>query len=278
MMQGSAPSGAVKIRELGKVYDPYGIAVPAITSTSLDISPGEFCVLVGPSGCGKSTLLNCIAGFDHPTSGTIEMDGEVIASASKRPKPGPDRVVVFQHGALLPWRTVMWNACCGPVLQGKSSWDAAEKRAREMLARVGLEGIGREYPGRLSGGQKRRVEIVRALMCDPSLLLFDEPFRALDALTKSVVQEYLAFLLHENPKSCLFITHDLEEAIFLGDRVLVMTTRPGQIKIELRVDLPRPRTWKVLTDPKFVGYEKKLSAAVHEEAKKAFEAGERELA
>jgi NitT/TauT family transport system ATP-binding protein len=244
----------------------------------MNIEPGEFCVIVGPSGCGKSTLLNCIAGFDHPTSGSIEMDGKLIASRDRVPTPGPDRVVVFQHGALLPWRTVMWNACCGPVLQGKMSQQDAERRAAQMLANVGLQGFSSEYPARLSGGQKRRVEIVRALMCEPSLLLFDEPFRALDALTKSVVQEYLTVLLHENPKSCFFITHDLEEAIFLGDRVIVMTTRPGVIKAELKIDLPRPRSWSILTDKRFVEYERQLSAAVHEEARKAFAAGERELA
>lgn len=270
--------GALSITNAGKIYDPQGIHVVAVDDVSLEIGAGEFFVLVGPSGCGKTTLLNSVAGFDQLTSGQIAMDGNVIASPGKRLRPGPDRMVVFQHGALFPWKTVLWNIVCGPVQQGRMSEREASVQAREFLARVGLHGIEDQYPDSLSGGQKRRVEIVRALMNDPKVLLLDEPFRALDALTKSVVQEHLLELFDFTPKTVFFITHDLEEAIFLGDRVAIMTTRPGRIKTTFKVDLPRPRDYRILTSPEFLELKAKLGVAIHEEAKKAFEAGERELA
>ena len=162
-----------------------------IDDVSFETKPGEFCVVVGPSGCGKTTLLNSIAGFDQLTAGEIRLDGELLSSPGKQLLPGADRMVVFQHGALFPWKTVLWNVTCGPIQQGKMSRQAMPRcQARELLSRVGLKGIEDQFPGSLSGGMKRRVEIVRALMNDPKVLLLDEPFRALDALTKSVVQEF----------------------------------------------------------------------------------------
>ena len=270
--------GALSIRDAGKIYDPEGIHVVALEDVSLEVGAGEFCVVVGPSGCGKTTLLNAIAGFDQLTNGEVWMDGRLLASPGQKLKPGPDRMVVFQQGALFPWKSVLWNVTCGPVKQGRANIGEATDKAREFLARVGLQGIESQYPGALSGGQKRRVEIVRALMNDPSVLLLDEPFRALDALTKSVVQEHLLELFDFAPKTVFFITHDLEEAIFLGDRVTVMTTRPGRIKKIVTIDLPRPRDHRVLTSSRFLGLKAELGEAIHEEAIKAFEAGERELA
>jgi NitT/TauT family transport system ATP-binding protein len=187
-------------------------------------------------------------------------------------------MVVFQQGALFPWKTVLWNVTCGPIKQGKLGKKAAEGQARRLLARVGLTGIEDQYPGSLSGGMKRRVEIVRALMNDPKVLLLDEPFRALDALTKSVVQEFLLELFDEAPKTIFFITHDIEEAIFLGDTVVVMTTRPGRVLKMIAVDVDRPRDYRVLTSERFVQIEREVREAIHDEARKAFEAGERELA
>ncbi len=250
----------------------------AIDEVSLDITPGEFCVVVGPSGCGKTTLLNAIAGFDQLTAGTISMDGELLASPGKKLLPGPDRMVVFQHGALFPWKTVLWNTTAGPVKRGRMGAAGAADKARELMARVGLQGIDDQFPEALSGGQKRRVEIVRALMSDPKVLLLDEPFRALDALTKSVVQEHLLELYDFERKTIFFITHDLEEAIFLADRVAVMTTRPGRIKKIVEVDISRPRDHRVLTTERFLELKAELGRAIREEAKRAFEAGERELA
>lgn len=270
--------GSLSIRGAGKIYDPGGLHVVAMQDISVDIPAGTLCVVVGPSGCGKTTLLNAIAGFDNLTSGEIRLDDHVIASASTRLKPGPDRMVVFQSGALFPWKTVLWNVSCGPVRQGRLSYPEAQRQARELMREVGLSGIENQYPEQLSGGQKRRVEIVRALMNDPKILLLDEPFRALDALTKSVVQEFLLEVYDLAPKTVFFITHDLEEAIFLADIVVVMTTRPGTVKNVVRVDLPRPRDHRVLTEPRFLELFAELQQGIHEEARKAFEAGERELA
>jgi NitT/TauT family transport system ATP-binding protein len=271
-------NGALRIFQAEKTYDPGGANVCAVDGIDLDLKPGEFCAVVGPSGCGKTTLLNAIAGFDALTGGSIVLDDQVISSPMRSVAPNANRIVVFQNGALFPWRSVLWNVTCGPIMQGKNSAAAAKERAVELLGRVGLRGTEEKYPNELSGGQKRRVEIVRALMNDPAVLLLDEPFRALDALTKSVMQEYLNELLVQFPKTVFFITHDLEEALFLGDRVVVFTSRPARIKTHVEVDIPKPRTHEVLTSTRFLELKATLHAAIHEEAIHAFEAGERELA
>jgi NitT/TauT family transport system ATP-binding protein len=278
MATASPHGGALRIEHAGKTYDPDGEQVVALDDVSFATKPGEFCVVVGPSGCGKTTLLNAIAGFDQLTAGEIYLDDALLTSPGKQLLPGADRMVVFQHGALFPWKTVLWNVTCGPIQQGKMSRRDAGLQARELLARVGLRQIEDQYPGELSGGMKRRVEIVRALMNDPKVLLLDEPFRALDALTKSVVQEYLLELYDLAPKTVFFITHDVEEAIFLGDKVVVMTTRPGRVLKIVEVDIGRPRNYQLLTSPRFLALENEVRASIHDEARKAFEAGERELA
>lgn len=270
--------GGLSIRNARKIYGSARGEVLAVDGVSIDIAPHEFCAVVGPSGCGKTTLLNAIAGFDQLTDGAIQLDGQVIASADLTAKPNADRIVVFQNGALFPWRSVLWNITCGPIMQKKLDEKQASARARELLGRVGLSGVEDKFPGELSGGQRRRVEIVRALINDPKVLLLDEPFRALDALTKSVMQEYLMELLDQVPKTVFFITHDLEEAIFLADKVVVLTSRPARIKQVVEVDLPKPRTHAVLTSPRFLEVKAMLSGAIHEEAEKAFTAGEMELA
>jgi ABC-type nitrate/sulfonate/bicarbonate transport system ATPase subunit len=277
-MHGAVLSGTLSIRHAGKIYDPEGLNVIALDNVSFDIKAGEFCVVVGPSGCGKTTLLNSIAGFDQLTSGEIYLDSNLLASTTKAPLPGADRMVVFQQGALFPWKTVLWNVTCGPIQQGRANQSAAEHQARNLLSRVGLRGIENQYPGSLSGGMKRRVEIVRALINEPKVLLLDEPFRALDALTKSVVQEFLLELYDQIPKTIFFITHDIEEAIFLADRIVVMTTRPGRVLKTINVEIERPRDYRVLTSQRFLQLEREVREAIHDEARKAFEAGERELA
>lgn len=274
----SSNGGSLSIRNLGKVYDPGGAKVAALEDISVNIRAGEFCVFVGPSGCGKTTLLNAVAGFDAVTSGEIFLDDLLLSSPEHRPSPGSDRIVVFQNGSLFPWKTVLWNAVCGPVQQGRMKYAEAVTHAWDLLARVGLKGIEDQYPGELSGGMKRRVEIVRALINEPKVLLLDEPFRALDALTKSVVQEYLLELYDLVPKTVFFITHDVEEAVFLADTVIVMTTRPGKILKIIEVDIDRPRNHQVLTSGRFLAIENEIRVAIHDEARKAFEAGERELA
>ncbi len=270
--------GQISIRNAGKIYDPEGIHVVAVDGCTFDIQAGEFCVVVGPSGCGKTTLLNTVAGFDNLTSGEIYLDGKLVAAPDRPLKPGPDRIVVFQLGGLFPWKTVLDNVTYGPVVQGKMKKAAAEQTAVELMEKVGLKGIEYQYPAAISSGMRRRVEIVRALINAPKVLLLDEPFRALDALTKSVMHEYLLELYDMENKTIFFITHDLEEAIFLADKVVVMTTRPGRIKKTISVDLPRPRSYRLLASDVFLDLKQQAIDAVHEEAIKAFEAGERELA
>ena len=269
--------GAIRIEDVVKIYDPEGAAVMAVDHCTLDINAGEICMIVGPSGCGKTTLLNAVAGFHEITSGRILLDGEVLCS-TENPKaaPGSDRIVVFQNGALFPWKSNLENIAFGPVMQGKLSRAEANEKALNMMADAGLSGVEHNYPGEVSSGMRRRVEIVRALMNDPKVLLLDEPYRALDSLTKSVMHEALLEIYYKNRVTIFFITHDLEEAIFLGHKVAIMTTRPCRPKKILDVDIPHPRDYSVLTSRRFRELMEETNEAVHEEALKAFAAGEKE--
>jgi NitT/TauT family transport system ATP-binding protein len=273
----SATRGAIRIDDVVKIYDPAGAAVMAVDHCSLDIEAGEICMIVGPSGCGKTTLLNAIAGFHEISSGCITLDGEVLCSTAKpKAEPGSDRIVVFQNGALFPWKTNLENVAFGPLMQGKAGKAEVTERALSMMADAGLGGVEHNYPGEVSSGVRRRVEIVRALMNDPKVLLLDEPYRALDSLTKSVMHEALLEIYYKNKVTIFFITHDLEEAIFLGHKVAIMTTRPCKPKKVLTVDIPHPRDYSVLTSKRFRELMQETSEAVHEEALKAFQAGEKE--
>ena len=271
-------AGAIGIHGVSKVYDPDGINVLAVDNCTLDIAAGEFCVVVGPSGCGKTTLLNAVAGFHDISSGQITLDGRVICSPARTAEPGADRIVVFQNGALFPWMTVLDNVAYGPVVQGRLSSAEARSRGGDVLRELGLSGIGERYPAELSSGMRRRVEIARALINDPKVLLLDEPFRAMDALTKGVAQEFLLQAYDRVRKTVFFITHDLEEALFLADRVVIMTTRPCRVKKILNVDFERPRSFRIRASERYLELKTQVFEAVHEEATKAFEAGERELA
>lgn len=269
--------GTIKIDDVVKIYDPDGAAVMAVDHCSLDIAAGEICMIVGPSGCGKTTLLNAIAGFHEITSGRILLDGEVLCDATKpKAEPGSDRIVVFQNGALFPWKTNLENVAFGPVMQGILSGAEAREKALSMMADAGLAGVEHNYPGEISSGMRRRVEIVRALMNNPRVLLLDEPYRALDSLTKSVMHEALLEIYYRNKVTIFFITHDLEEAIFLGHKVAIMTTRPCRPKKVLDIDIPHPRDYSVLTSRRFRELIEETNEAVHEEALKAFAAGEKE--
>ena len=271
--------GGLSIRRAGKIYDPAGAAVVALEECTVEVAPREFAAIVGPSGCGKSTLLNIIAGFDRLTDGEILLDGAPFASRVLTPAPGPDRVVVFQNGALFPWMSVLENVIYGPTRQRVMTVDAARDKAREMLRRCGgLHVTADRFPTQLSSGMQRRVEIVRALMNEPAVLLLDEPFRAMDTVSKAAMHRHLLDVHALYPKTVLFITHDLEEAIYLADTVYVMTTRPGRIKRVLRVSLPRPRTGDMLASQAYLDMKRQVAADVHEEARQAFERGERELA
>ncbi len=236
-------------------------------------------MIVGPSGCGKTTLLNAIAGFHSVTTGEIYLDGEMLCGPEKPlAEQGADRIVVFQHGALFPWKTLVENVAYGPIVQGILSKKEANEKAESMLAEAGIGDMSQKYPGEVSSGMARRAEIVRALINDPKVLLLDEPYRAMDALTKSIMHEALLEVYDRTKVTIFFITHDLEEAIFLGDRVVVMTTRPAKTKKLVDVKIPRPRDYQILRSEHFRLVVNEAKDAVHEEAVKAFEAGERELA
>jgi NitT/TauT family transport system ATP-binding protein len=271
--------GGLSIRNVSKVYGSGNASFLAVDDCSIEIAPGELHVIVGPSGCGKTTLLNAIAGFHSISSGEICLDGALLCGSDQpQAAPGADRVVVFQNGALFPWKTILDNITYGPIIQKRMTKKEARDLARDKMASAGLSGLEDSYPGELSSGMARRVEIVRALVNDPKVLLFDEPFRGMDNLTKSIMHECLLEIYDQNQVTIFFITHDIEEAVFLGSCVSVMTTRPGRIKESIKVDIPRPRDYRVLTSGEFLGLIAQVVDAVHDEAQKAFEAGERELA
>jgi len=271
--------GSISIRGVTKVYDPGGVNVMAVDNCSLEIAAGEVCMIVGPSGCGKTTLLNAIAGFHSITEGEIYLDDEMLCGPSQPlASQGSDRIVVFQHGALFPWKTLLENVAYGPIVQKTMSKSEALEKAGHMLAEAGISDMANKFPGEVSSGMARRAEIVRALINDPKVLLLDEPYRAMDALTKSIMHESLLEVYDRTKVTIFFITHDLEEAIFLGDRVVVMTTRPAKTKTILNVNIPRPRDYQILSSEEFRLLVGEAKGAVQEEAVKAFEAGERELA
>jgi len=239
-----------------------GHPVTALDRISLEVDENEFSVIVGPSGCGKSSLLRLVAGLIQPTAGAIYLDGKLVT------KPGKDRGMVFQSYTLFPWLTVQDNLEFGLKIGGM----AAEERAavaRRFIAEVGLEGFERAYPKQLSGGMMQRVALARALANDPDILLMDEPFGALDSQTRSLMQELLLKIWEHSHKTVLFITHDIDEAIRLGDRVYVMTARPGRIKEEVAIDISRPRSVDVLTADEFIAITRRIMTLIREEAVRA---------
>ena len=271
--------GALSIKNVTKVYDPEGVNVLAVDDCSMEIAGGEVCMIVGPSGCGKTTLLNAIAGFHSVTEGSIHLDGELLCGPSKPlADQGADRMVVFQHGALFPWKTLQENVAYGPTVQKVLAPREAMDKASTMLAEAGLGSFLTKYPGEVSSGMARRAEIVRALINNPKVLLLDEPYRAMDALTKQIMHESLLETYDRTGVTIFFITHDLEEAIFLGDKVHIVTTRPCQLKKTVEVKIPRPRSYETQSSEAFRKLLEEVSDAVHEEAVKAFQAGEREMA
>jgi len=232
-----APAGAQLVRcaGIGHAYrSALGEETPALEHVDLAIAPGEFVCLLGPSGCGKTSLLNMIAGFVRPSQGTITVAGRPVVG------PSPDRGVVFQDYSLFPWLTVEGNVAFGPRMEGLP---AAERRAlaRRYLDLVGLAAAARRYPSELSGGMKQRVAIARALATSPDLLLMDEPFAALDAMTRAALQTQLLDIHAREGKTIIFVTHNIAEAIVLGTRIVVLTAHPGRIARDIAVDLPRPR-------------------------------------
>ncbi|OOG36497.1 ABC transporter ATP-binding protein [Polaromonas sp. A23] len=251
--------GHIEVRDLGIQFDTRGGTLDAVSEVSLHVNPGEFVSLIGPSGCGKSTLLNVVAGFLEPSSGQTLLDGRAIKG------PGSDRGVVFQQYSLFPWMTVRKNVEFGLKMQGLSA-NERETQARTLLGLAGLLSFENHYPDQLSGGMKQRVGIVRALATSPQVLLMDEPFGALDSQTRVVMQEILTNMWQRLRLSVLFITHDIDEAVFLSDRIYVMTARPGRIKSEMVVPLPRPRTPEMMSTPQFAAMAGSIRALIREES------------
>ena len=263
---GSAPQGRARIvaRGLRKVFLDISRQeeVAAIDNFDLEIGANEFLTILGPSGCGKSTLLNIIAGFDHPTDGEIRLDGKIIN------KPGPDRGVVFQEYALFPWLNAAQNIEFGLRERGVSK---AERtlRVQEQIASVGLRGFETRFPHELSGGMRQRVALARVLVNDPKILLMDEPFAALDAQTRTIMQNELLKVWSAERRTALFITHNIEEAVLLGDRVVVMTACPGRIKDIVPITLARPRD---VTSAEFNETRRYVSSLLESEVQAAFAA------
>jgi len=236
--------------------------VTALERITLDVADQEFAVIVGPSGCGKSSLLRLVAGLIEPSEGAITLDGTPVTG------PGRDRGMVFQSYTLFPWLTVAENVAFGLKIAGMPAAERA-RIVRHFISEVGLDGFEAAYPKQLSGGMMQRVALARALANDPAILLMDEPFGALDSQTRSLMQELLLELWQHAHKTVLFITHDIDEAILLGDRVHVMTARPGRIKERVEIDIARPRSVDTLTSPAFMALKRRIMALIHEEAVRA---------
>jgi NitT/TauT family transport system ATP-binding protein len=236
--------------------------VTALDGISIDVADQEFAVIVGPSGCGKTSLLRLVAGLIEPSAGSITLDGTAVTG------PGRDRGMVFQSYTLFPWLTVRDNIEFGLKIAGMAPAERT-RVARHFISEVGLEGFEAAYPKHLSGGMMQRVALARALANDPAILLMDEPFGSLDSQTRSLMQELLLTVWEHAHKTVLFITHDIDEAILLGDRVHVMTARPGRIKERIEVGIARPRSVDTLTSADFTAIKRRIMALIHEEAVRA---------
>jgi NitT/TauT family transport system ATP-binding protein len=260
----AAGKGHISVRNVDIVFDTRHGPHTAVEGAQLEIQPGEFICLLGPSGCGKSTLMNSVAGFVKATQGEILVDGQPIIG------PGPDRGMVFQQHSLFPWKTVKENVAFGPLMAGASGREA-DSVARTFLSLVGLSGYANAYPATLSGGMQQRVGIARALANYPCVLLMDEPFGALDAQTRSMMQENLLEIWSEFQNTVLFVTHDIDEAVFLSDRIVVMSASPGRIIADIRVKLERPRLQDLLTSPAFMAIKRECLELIREQTLHAFE-------
>jgi NitT/TauT family transport system ATP-binding protein len=257
--------GQTKLEAIGLRHEYYqprtGGRLLALDNVNLKVEDGEFVTIVGPSGCGKTTFINLADGLLKPTAGKLSIDGKQVTG------PGIDRGMVFQDSCLMPWRTVIKNVLFGLECQGLDNADG-QARARKFIKLVGLEGFEEHYPHELSGGMQQRCNLARALTVDPKILIMDEPFAALDAQTREIMQLELLRIWREAAKTVLFITHQINEAIYLADRVIVFGARPGRVKETIKIDLPRPRELAVKREKKFLEYEDHLWTLIEEEVKK----------
>lgn len=250
--------GHVSIQDLSVTYMQSDAPVAVIQNVTLDVQPGEFLALLGSSGCGKSTLLNTVAGFVKPTRGQVCVDGEPVK------EPGADRGMVFQQHALFPWKTVLENVEFGLKMRRTPKLERRET-ARTFLQLVGLEGFEHAYPAQLSGGMQQRVGLARVLVNQPRVMLMDEPFAALDAQSRLLMQEMLLHIWQEIRTTVLFVTHDVDEAIFLADRIAILSSRPGRVKQELSVPLARPRTPEMTVEATYSLLKREALASIREE-------------
>lgn len=241
-----------------------------IRNCSFKVEDGKFTVLIGPSGCGKTTLINLVAGYEQPASGRIVFDGNDVIG------PTRDRLVLFQETSLFPWMTVIENVMYGPTVQGRK--ESAKHDAIELLARVGLQDFHDKYPNQLSGGMQRRAELARTLINKPRILLMDEPFRGLDAMTRQLMQEYLLRLFEGSGQTILFVTTEIDEAILLADHLILLSSVPATVRESINVDLPRPRDESVFLTPRYVELKSHILAILYEEALHSFAAGSRAAA
>jgi len=252
----------LELKDISMLFSRRGRRFEALRDISFQVAPGQFISIVGASGCGKTTLLRIVDGLTRPTRGEVWVDGRAVD------RPGPDRGFVFQQDALFPWRTVLDNVIFGLEVQGKPKREARE-RADVLVRLVGLTGFEQHFPHELSGGMRQRANLARALTIDPDVLLMDEPFASLDAQTREIMQAELLRIWRSNRKTVLFVTHQIDEAVYLADRVVVMTSRPGQVKAVLDVDIPRPRDLSVKRTPRFLELVDAIWKMIEEEVKAA---------
>lgn len=254
--------GGIELRDLNVTFGGNNEGVVAVKDVSFDVVPGEFFCLLGTSGCGKTTILNVLAGFVSPTSGCARIDGSPIET------PGPDRGMVFQRHALFPWKTVMGNVAFGLKMKGLSRRERCNV-AQRYIDLVGLTGFEKRYPAELSGGMEQRVGLARALALEPRVLLMDEPFGSLDAQTRMMMQELLLGIWEKSDCTVVFVTHDVDEAVLLADRIIVLTARPGCVKATIPVSLPRPRAYDMVTSMEYLEIKRQILALIREEAFRA---------
>jgi len=268
----SQNSSEIVVNNVGKVYGGGPFAKEVIKDCSFTIESNKLTVMIGPSGCGKSTLIQLIAGFETPTSGEIRMNGKPITG------PGKDRLVLFQESALFPWMTTYDNIMYGPRARGEGGKEATEL-ADFLLTKVGLEAFRDKYPAQLSGGMQRRAELARAMINKPEIMILDEPFRGLDNMSKELMWEYYANLYEEDRNTNFFITTDIDEAIFLADRLIIMTNLPTQARHVIEIDIPRPRKIEdIFANQRANDIKKEVMTLLHEEAMKSFSGGSKAAA
>ena len=264
--------GDIEVSNVSKSYGTGPFTKTVVRDCSFKIERNKLTVMIGPSGCGKSTLIRLLAGFERPTSGSIKIDGKPVTG------PGKDRLVVFQESALFPWMTTFDNIMYGPRARGEDTPESRQQ-AEFLLEKVGLRAFRKKYPPQLSGGMQRRAELARAMINNPDVMILDEPFRGLDAMSKELMWEYYAGLFEESHRTNFFVTTDIDEAIFLADRLIVMTNVPTRVRATIEVNIPRPRRLANIFDNDHANQVKMQALSLlHEEAMKSFSGGSRAAA